>query len=266
MFPIDAPPKMFARACATVLTLADKLTPGWTYRGEVLDRPKHNTLVYDRVPTGNVIIFDICCAPEDYLDYEAKQTECQRLGVECVPQLFHGIVNNPDQLRQFFDVISILGGQKIEGVVIKPALNDLFDTHKKLLIGKFVSEAFKEVHTLAWKDNPDREKKQGEIIEQLAERYRSPARWNKAIQHLREAGVLENSPRDIGKLIAEVPTDIANECKDELMTLLWQWAWPRLRREVIKGLPEYYKQQLLESQFEAGEVCDTGSAVSGKGE
>ena len=54
---VESPEKIFRKAVEYVATL--DLRDGWTYRGEVLDKPKHNALAYDRVPKGNVILFDI---------------------------------------------------------------------------------------------------------------------------------------------------------------------------------------------------------------
>jgi len=51
--------KMFKLAVEKVRDVQDKLTEGWTYRGEYLSKPKHNTLCYSRVPENNIIIFDI---------------------------------------------------------------------------------------------------------------------------------------------------------------------------------------------------------------
>src|SRR5437899_3064493 len=45
-----APEKMFIKAVDYVYSIFDSLTPGWTYRGEYLAKPKHNALAYDRVP------------------------------------------------------------------------------------------------------------------------------------------------------------------------------------------------------------------------
>src|SRR3990167_7567137 len=56
---VDAPQKMFSGAVETVKRLAGVLHNGWTYRGEVLSKPKHNVLAYDRVPTGNIVIGEI---------------------------------------------------------------------------------------------------------------------------------------------------------------------------------------------------------------
>ena len=53
--------KMFAGAVETVCKLQERglLEDGWTYRAEVLAKPKHNTLCYARVPVGNLVLFDI---------------------------------------------------------------------------------------------------------------------------------------------------------------------------------------------------------------
>ena len=67
----DAPEKMFQKAVDTVMAL--DLVDGLTYRGEYLSKPKHNALAYERVPKGNVIIFDINTAEEKYLLYEDKK-------------------------------------------------------------------------------------------------------------------------------------------------------------------------------------------------
>jgi hypothetical protein len=238
---------MFTLAVATVKRLAPLLHPGWTYRGEFLAKPKHNTLIYSRVPTGNVIIFDINDAEESYLVYDAKREEAARLGLETVALIYSGMVGDVAMIHAFLDRDSALGGQKVEGVVVKPADYNLFGQDKKVLMGKFVSESFKEVHAGEWrKENPT----SGDIVDQIATDLKTPARWNKAIQHLSEAGKIEHSPRDIGALMKEVPADIEKECMDEIKERLFRFAWPHIRRKVTAGLPEFYKDLLLKRQFE----------------
>ena len=97
----------------------------------------------------------------------------------------------------------------------------------------------------------------------LGETYRTPARWNKAIQHMAERGDLTNSPKDIGPLIHETQTDIGTECQAEIKEALYRWAKPHIMRAVVRGLPEWFKGRLLESQFEAEAVATVaGDAVS----
>lgn len=254
---IDAPEKMFQKAADTVKELANELHLGWTYRGEFLAKPKHNSLMYDRVPAKNIILFDISVEDGGFLSYEEKVAEAERLGLEVVPRLFSGKLETVDSFRTFLDTLSVLGGQKIEGVVVKPTNYDLYGQDKKVLMGKFVSEAFKEVHRKAWgESNPSK----GDIINQLGKSLTTPARWNKAIQHLREAGKIDDSPRDIGMLIKEVQADIEKEEVEYIKEELFKFAWPQIRRMITSGLPEWYKELLLKKQFEVEEVVD-GPAV-----
>lgn len=243
---IEAPERMFSAAADSVRSLADRLHRGWTYRGEFLAKPKHNTLCYSRVPRLHIILFDICTGEESYLSYEDKAAEAKRLGMECVPLLFHG-APTLETIRTLLQSESVLGGQLIEGVVIKPAAYDLFGQDKKVLMGKFVSEAFKEVHSGSWREsNPTKT----DVIERLAEQYATPARWNKAVMHLRERGQITDSPKDIGTLLREVVLDIEGDSTEEIKQKLYDFAWPQVRRMVTRGLPEWYKEQLLKRQFE----------------
>lgn len=245
----DAPEKMFERAVSSVKERASLLRPGWTYRAEYLAKPKHNALAYDRIPRGHLIVFDINTDHEEYLPYEEKALAAERIGLETVPRIYEGRVDGIASFRAFLERQSILGGQKIEGVVVKPVGYALFGVGKKCLLGKFVSEAFKEVQAGEWKgSNPG----PTDIVDRIASDLHASARWQKAVLHLRERGVLEGSPRDIGALIKEVPLDIEKECADEIRARLYAWAWPQIRRKVTHGLPEWYKDELLKSQFSEG--------------
>ncbi len=112
---LDAPEALFREAVETVKWLAPMLHPGWTYRSEVLKKPHHNALTYERVPRtlcecnlegeeagepncehckghgfvpSHIILFDVNTGNQEYLDYEAKTAEATRLGLEVVPLLF----------------------------------------------------------------------------------------------------------------------------------------------------------------------------------
>ena len=242
----DAPEKMFSKAVETVLSLKEMLIPGWTYSAEYLQKPKHNVLAYDRVPKGHLIIFDIRTEEEQYASYEAKRGECDRMGLECVPLLFRGKITTPTMLLDLLERVSVLGGQKIEGFVIKNYAR--FGADKKALMGKHVSESFKEKHKVDFKEgNPG----PADIVQRLINAFRTPARWDKAIIHLRERGQLEGSPRDIGMLIKEAQKDLSEECSEEIRDALLAWALPQVLRGSTSGLPEYYKENLLARQFES---------------
>lgn len=164
-----------------------------------------------------------------------------------MPIIFQGKVENYDIFREFLERISILGKQKIEGVVIKNYKR--FGPDGKALMGKFVSEEFKEVHSAGWKDsNPG----SNGIIEKLIYEYKTTSRWHKAVQHLKEKGVLTDSPQDIGALLKEISLDTMNECQLEIREKLFDWAWGQIGRGITSGFPQWYKEELAKKQFEGG--------------
>lgn len=242
---VDAPDKMFAKAVDYVKSVGLFLVPGWTYRGEFLAKPKHNTLLYDRVPKNHIVIFDINSNEEEYLSDAIVKKEAERLDLETVPIFYSGVVETLDQFRALLAHESFLGGQKIEGVVVKNYAR--FGPDKKALMGKFVSEHFKECHAKEWKvGNPTK----ADVVAKLIETLKTPARWEKAVQHLREAGRLTDSPQDIGLLFKEVPADIEKEEIEFIKEKLYDWAKAQIMRGVTAGLPEWYKEKLLALQFE----------------
>lgn len=235
---------MFAEAVDTVRALAGELKPGWVYRGEYLQRPKHNTIAYDRIPNGHIMIFDINTGEEKYLPYDMKQAEAQRLGLECVPLLFRGIVKDWQQFAEYLERDSVLGGSKVEGVVAKNYVR--FGRDGKALMGKYVSEVFKEKNR---KDFKKRNPGGQSLVRLIGQEMRSEARWQKAVQHLEEQGLITHEPKDIGPLLKEINRDICEECADEIKERLFQWAWKSIARGATAGFPEWYKRKLAEGQF-----------------
>ena len=62
-------------------------------------------------------------------------------------------------------------------------------------MGKFVCEDFKEVANEVFKEkNPG----SADFREMLGFKYKTQARWQKALQHLTEAGKVTGTPQDIG--------------------------------------------------------------------
>jgi len=242
---LDVPEKMFNKAIMTAKLLRPKLTDGCKYVCEYLSKPKHNTLAYDRVPEKNLILLDICPNQEAYVSYELKAKAAKELGLEVTPLLFKGKVETPEKVLELLDNVSILGGQKIEGVVCKNYLRFAVDGHA--MFGKYVSEEFKERHTEDWKKRHPGSK---DFIAMMGDEFHSYARWDKAIQHLKERGEYDGSPKDIGNLMKEVHVDLMEECGEEIKERLFKNAWKKIARDATRGLPEWYKEKLLASQFE----------------
>lgn len=237
-------PGMFALAVSSVQQLIPLLHEGWVYRAEYLMKPKHNVMVYQRVPKLNLILFDVNTGDEVYLSRKEKEEEASRIGLEIVPVIYEGRIAKTEEIYALLKRDSIFGGGKIEGLVIKNYAR--FGLDKKVLMGKYVSEEFKETHNKEWKlSNPTT----GDVIQKITETLHSEARWNKSLQRLRDAGMLENSPRDIGLLIKEVQQDIKTEELDFISTKLLEYALPKIIRGATHGLPEWYKRILLESAF-----------------
>lgn len=240
----DGPENMFKEAVDVVKELLPLLTPGWTYRAEYLQKPKHNSLAYGRIPAKHLMIFDINTGEEQYLSYPDKVAEAQRLGLEVVPQIYYGKIDSASKILELMERTSVLGLQKIEGVVIKSYSK--FGPDKKALMAKYVSEAFKEIHHKDWKD---RHPTQTDILDHITDSLKTPARWEKAVQHLREKGQLTNSPKDIGPLMEEIMRDTVEEEKEFIQKTLYQWAIKKVQRSIVGGVPQWYKDKLLQDQF-----------------
>ena len=235
---------MFTAAVNTIVAMKTMLQPGWIYRGEYLFRPRHNTLIYERVPRQYIILFDVMVGREAYLDPKSVVIEAKRLGLEAVPTLFVGHLDDLATLREFFDRESVLGGTKIEGIVVKNY--NLFTSGKKVAMAKYVREDFREVNAENWRKENQKTK---DVISGLVAKYRTEARWRKAVQHLRESGQLTESAKDIGPLMKEIGVDLHKEEADAIKDVLFRHVWPQIQRAVTRGLPEWYKESLLDNVF-----------------
>lgn len=237
----DAPSsKMFQEAIDSIKERADLLGRGQIWRGEYLRTAKHNTIRYDRTPKDHIAIFDIELSLGDFASVQQRSEMASFIGYETVPTLFTGIWDlDLAELKSFLEADAFLGGSKVEGVVAK-CYTKFYGG--KPMMGKLVSDAFKEVHNKEWKKgNPTKK----DVIEQLIDRYRTEARWRKAIQHLREKGELTNSPRDIGPLLKEISQDVLKEEEESIKEELFKLAWPQISRGLGREFPQWYKDDYL---------------------
>lgn len=222
------------------------LGEGYTYRCEYLKKPRQNTLRYNRIPYNHLMLFDVDRGDQDYLAPDQLQAIAEMLGIEAVPYLGHVDNKMPlDFWKEFLELESVLGGTKIEGIVLKNYA--LFDERgNKVLMAKLVSEVFKEKHEKEWKkNNPS----QNAFIEDIIQMLATEARWMKARQHLREDGVLIDAPQDIPLLFREVNRDVMEECADEVKEMLFKHFWKIIARGLTRGLPVWYKRVLAEEFF-----------------
>lgn len=238
-------PGMFKLAVHTANDLMEQalLQEGWTYRGEYLSKPKHNTMAYDRVPRGNIILFDIDRGDQDYVTPSGVVDIAANIDLESVPLLETYFTKpNLEDVTALLETESVLGGGKIEGVVLKNY--SLFgERDKKIVMAKVVSEVFREKHSKSWKvRNPG----QGDFVRTLTEGFATEARWMKAVQHLREAGELQGIPQDIPRVMREIVRDVEEDLREEVVDALYAHFWPQIRRGLTKGAAEWYKRLLAE--------------------
>jgi hypothetical protein len=242
----DNPEKMFKEGVDYIASIQGLLPEGVVFYGEYLKKPKHNTLPYARVPRNHIILF----GAKNYIKDAYLPGWCDYapiLNLEVVP--FTTVkISSPEDLKAYLGVESYLGGSMREGVVVKNYGRRflLGGQPMPMMCGKFVSEQFKEVHKSRW----GKEETGKGRFETFCESFHTEARWQKAVQHLAEKGELENSPRDIGKLMKEIGIDIEEEEKADVMEYLWNEYKRDIFRAATRGAAEWYKEQLLKRSFD----------------
>ncbi len=219
--------------------------PGVFYYGEFLNKPKHNALAYDRVPKNNTALFGVRQEGVGYCkSYKELEEWAYGLEIEPVPLLYYGTIGNKEQLDSYLTTDSILGGQKVEGVVVKNYEQTvLIGGNLCPQFGKLVRPEFKEKLDKTWTTGKDK-------VQEFIDSFRTEARWAKAVQHLKESGELENDPRDIGKLIVELKRDLIEEEESTIKEGLYKLFKGQILRKAGAGLPEWYKEQLEERAFD----------------
>lgn len=226
---------LFSKTMAHLDSVKGLMNEGFIYRGEAMCSPKHNSLQYERAPKGNFVLYDIelpdgSFLPNDHIAYHAGL-----IGVDYAPTYHVGEISK-DGIDRFLGETPLLGGKFTEGFVIKNYAKRSGDG--KVKMAKYVRPEFKEIHANEWKvTNPSR----GDIIEGIIAGLSTDARRQKALQHLREAGLLENEYKDIPKVLNEIKTDILKEEEDEIKNALFKHFWADIARGVTRGVPEWYK-------------------------
>jgi len=250
---------MFEAGVKSVMN-KDGLYKNTTLFGEYLQKPKHNTLKYEKTPTNHIVIFD-GLDDTGWMTRDTLQGWAEYFNVDLIPEFYVGEIKNyrigagekfdrtkgwnaTDFLKRINgQTMSYLGGELIEGTVIKN-YNQTIEVYGVLrpVFAKYVREEFKERH----QKNPEfRPKKQ--TIQDYLTSFRSESRWLKAVQHLRDEGKLENEPRDIGTLIKLVQQDIDEEETENIKNYLYGQYIKDIKYIATSGLPEWYKEKLLEN-------------------
>ena len=236
---------MFKEAIEYLESIKEKIVfffPQMTYFFcEYLQKPKQNCLKYTNVPTNNLILFDMFFDGK-WFSYQSLQNNAMTLNIDVIPQ-FHTGEATIDLLRGFFDRESFLGGEKIEGVVVK-------NYHEDIMIGGQLRPLFVKLVRSEFRErNSGEHAGHKQTLEEWMGGFKTEARWQKAVQAMKEAGKLETSPRDIGPLFVHVHKDISEEEKENISHHLYRHFIGEILRRSTAGLADWYKELLVKNIF-----------------
>ncbi len=243
---LDNPDKMFIEGVEYVKSIADKIPNGFQFWGEYLQKPRHNVLAYDLIPKNNIALFGVQKDGEmfghDIIKYWADM-----LKVDAVPLIFEGQTTVEDAIK-LVGTKSYLGGAEAEGIVVKRYEPWMFlgKILSPVKAGKYVTEKFKEVHHRDWAKLNTAKGAFGT----LAQSVRTEARWQKAIQHLRDDGNFTGTVQDIGKIIVEIQRDLADEEKENLKNQLWRIYGGDILKSATSGFVDWYKENIAKGEYQ----------------
>lgn len=237
---------LFRPAVTHVLDVQDKIPNNRIYYCETLKNERHNTLVYNRIPRNHLMVYGISDfhGTEWVPEYFQLQAQSNDIDLDPVPFIGYVEITDLSQIAALLERESALGGPKIEGVVLKTYNHGMQfgGMMFPFVTMKFVSDEFKEKHA----DNPDYVPQRNKT-EEVIRRYKTEARWLKAVQHLRDKGELVHEPKDIGSLMKELHNDLVEEEKENFKEELYQIYQKDWKNIVCAGFPQWYKEQLLKA-------------------
>lgn len=218
------------------------------FYAEYLRSEKHNALKYDRVPKGNLYLFDIAIngvyQPIDYIKDWAKVLEIEPVNVYDISDKLPEYNSISEKLKTWN---SCLGGINPEGVVIKNYDITIMDNYRKVetpLMIKVVRDGFKEILKKDWKKREG--KSANDIIGRIIDQVNKNAVWDKAIFRLRDEGKLTGKMQDMKLLIEAVNDDILKEWQEVIYKELYSSFERDIEKAFAKGLAEYYKKKIYD--------------------
>lgn len=210
----------FKKAIDSVLRIHEEgpIRDGLTFFCEAVVRNKQNKLTYTNPPELGFVVFDVCDRGVFADPYTASQ-----MTMRYVPGAMYLPAIPPDSSPERE---SVLGGMR-EGIVLKMVKRTLNNNANS--IAKRVTSGFKE-GTFSAKDD----------IWNAGKEFATPARFDKAIQYLRDSGQLTGTKKDIGKLMSRLNRDLEEEHRREIERLLWPKIWKLVARNASQGAVEYF--------------------------
>lgn len=244
--------KSFAKAVENANKGLDKIEldekKDYVFFGEYLEKPKHNTLTYDRVPLNNIVLFDILIDNKYQVPDDVIAT-ASAMELEPVSLIKRFRVFPPyKEITQLIKRVSTLGGSEIEGAVIKN-YDILIEVNGSIrpLLYKIVRDDFKELNNKEWNKQP----KTSNALDAIEKTFNKEAIFRKAVQHLNDDGEATGELKDIGKLIPLVYEDLEKEYMPVVKEILYKHFEKDIQRTLVRGLPEYYKEYLYKKMESA---------------
>lgn len=221
------------------------------FYGEAVARPHHNTLAYDDVPRGHIVLFDAIIGGKWVTDMNQLAKIADALEVEMVPVLHDTdrdgsltleLIKTYSNSRSFLDAWARgkkpgipEGGVTVEGVVVKNYEQQLpYNGLSQPCFVKLVRPEFKERNNENWK-----EQRQGGILGYL-EGFQSEGLWRKVVQHARDDGELNGTVQDIGALMKRLSAEV-EEDRETYAQELYNLFRRDIQRAAGKGFAEWYK-------------------------
>lgn len=218
------------------------------FRGEAVCSPRHNKLHYSRTPFGYCVVYgaeNLRTATE--VPRTVWQLVALEMGMEPVRQFpslqTHGkaLSDVINEVKGYLEDESMLGGPKVEGIVLKRTKNHINTQDGVPMFAKVVSDSFREIA------KPKKTKgivSDAGVIKEILDLVNKDMVYSKAVQHLREEGILAYSNSDIGPLINEIKRDIAEDLKEPAKSILWEWAKNTVTTGIIDGFAQWYIKKL----------------------
>ncbi|SNW62027.1 RNA ligase [Orpheovirus IHUMI-LCC2] len=240
----------------------NRLNDNYIYHGEALSKKRHNVIKYSRLPKCCIVIYDIYdIKTREWLDYNKKKEECNRLGLECVKLLYmndkvetnmidkcNELINKIEDGTLYSQLSTDDNKCNMEGVVLKH--HNFYDQRKEKTSAvklKLVSENFKERHkkpevkdrTISWDNEIGNEVT--ELLKEYGLQFNTEARFRKAYQRVRDNG--EKITYDA--VVRDLDVDFDKEYMKETMVYLYAHLSQVIKRYGRSSLSEWYKNQTL---------------------
>lgn len=236
LYPDGEIPNLFKSAVDYLISIEKSIPYDIQFYAETLTKPRHNVLKYERVPKNHLYLF-AAKAGEDYATLDQLMVYASRMEIE-----------GPHVIQSINDS-SCLGGT-MEGIVYSLIKKD-GSIHKC----KEVAQEFKEVKQQLKDRKRAMKGCKTDHWEEFKQRFKTEARWQKAIQHLEEQAALSHQDSDIGLLFKEVMEDIIKEEQQTMVDYFNKTFRKELLKESCNGLVEFYRNYLKNSSPAAIEVA-----------